>query len=271
MPAPSEPHGYDALYGAFDSPLARRMRKEAYGEDIGQHSWLRAEELRRDVARLRLAPASRLVDLGCGPAGPLACVAGSTGCRAVGIERSRPALEAGRARISSLGLAERAMLVAADLDEALPLGSASVDAATSFDVVLHLRDRAALYREVARVLAPGGRFLFTDSGIMTGAISDAERAARSARGHIDFVAPGLNERLLEAAGLRVLDVEDRTASVLGNAGGRLSARLAHREELEALEGPAGFEAERRYLETVIELTRRGAVSRMAYLAESAAG
>jgi SAM-dependent methyltransferase len=52
----------------------------------------------------------------------------------------------------------------------------------SLDVVLHLRDRAAVFAEVARTLEPGGRFLFTDAGIVTGAVSDDEVARRSLHG-----------------------------------------------------------------------------------------
>jgi hypothetical protein len=38
--------GYEATYREFDSPLMRQIRREAYGEDIGQHSWVGAAELR---------------------------------------------------------------------------------------------------------------------------------------------------------------------------------------------------------------------------------
>jgi 2-polyprenyl-3-methyl-5-hydroxy-6-metoxy-1,4-benzoquinol methylase len=31
----------------------------------------------------------------------------------------------------------------------------------SIDVVIHLRDRAKFFRDVANILHPGGRFLFT--------------------------------------------------------------------------------------------------------------
>jgi CO/xanthine dehydrogenase Mo-binding subunit len=64
-----------------------------------------------------------------------------------------------------------------------------------------------------------------------------------------------------------LRIEDRTAALLGNARGRLSARLAHRAELEQVEGTAYFERQVRYLETVVELAERGATSRVSYLAE----
>jgi hypothetical protein len=99
MPSPDS--GYDPSYCEFDSPLQRRLREEAYGEDIGQHSWVVAAELRRDTARLRLSRASRLLDLGCGPCGSLTFIVKSVGCRGVGIDRSHLAPAAGRVRISA--------------------------------------------------------------------------------------------------------------------------------------------------------------------------
>ena len=51
-PEPSHVKNYEPLYAAFDSPLMQQLRREAYGEDIGQHSWVTADELRADIARL---------------------------------------------------------------------------------------------------------------------------------------------------------------------------------------------------------------------------
>jgi hypothetical protein len=115
---------------------------------------------------------------------------------------------------------------------------------------------------------PGGRFLLTDAGVITGPVSDQEVLRRSLHGHTQFVAPGFNERLLDAVGFRLLETEDRTASVVKNAAGRLDARLAHRSELERLEGRSIFERRQLYLETVLDLFRRGAMSRVMYLVES---
>ena len=269
-PADSGARGYDSFYKEFDSPLMRRLRSEAYGEDIGQHSWVTAEELRADIARLGLSTSSRFLDLGCGPCGPLTFVLCSVGCRGTGTELSASALEVGRARAASLGVDRLATLLEADLNEPIPLPSGYFDAAMSLDVVLHLRDRAAMFQEVARTLVPGRRFLFTDAGVVTGEISDEEVLRRSAHGYTQFAAPGFNERMLERAGFQLLETEDRTASVFRNATGRLAARLAHREELQQVEGVAGFERQQQYLETVIEISRRGAVSRTMYLAESRA-
>ncbi len=224
--ADSTASGYDDLYGAFDSRLMRQLRAEAYGEDIGQHSWVTAGELRDDIARLRLSPASRFLDLGCGPCGPLTFIVQAVGCSGTGTELSAAALAVGRARAASLEVESLVTLLEADLNQPLPFATGSFDAAIALDVVLHLRDRGELLREVARVLATGGRFVFTDAGVVTGAISADEIAQRSVHGYTQFAAPGFNERLLEQAGFRLLETEDRTASVWLNAEGRRAAARA---------------------------------------------
>ncbi len=62
---------YESLYWEFDSPLMQQIRGEAYGEDIGQHSWVDADEVRADIVRLGLSPSSRLIDPGSGSCRPL--------------------------------------------------------------------------------------------------------------------------------------------------------------------------------------------------------
>jgi SAM-dependent methyltransferase len=264
--AESEDRGYDDFYKDFDSPLMSRLRLEAYGKDIGQHSWVTAQELEEDVPRLALSRASRLLDLGCGPGGPLAFIAGQVGCPASGADLSREALAAGRKHAASLGLDRLVTLHQTDLNEPLPFASGSFDAVMSLDVILHLRDRLGVFREVARVLVSGGRFLFTDAGVIASFISNEEVRLRAVYGYTQFVPPGFNEHLLELAGFQLIEHHDRTASLLKNATGRLAARRAHRAELEPIESSTHFERHQRYLETVIALSRRGALSRMMYLA-----
>ena len=263
-----ESSSYSDFYERFDSPLMRRLRAEAYGTDIGQHSWVTAGELEQDAPLLGLTGASRVLDLGCGPGGPLAFLAGMFGCRGIGVDVSAPAVASARSRAITLGIAAAVGFEEADLDAPLRFPDASFDAAISLDVVLHLRDRGALFREVGRVLTPGGTFLFTDAGIVTGPVSDDDIRLRAVHGSTHFVPPGFNERMLESAGFRVLEHKDRTASLLENARGRIAARRAHRAELVAVEGGTGFERQLRYLEAVVDLSQRRALSRMTYIAQA---
>ncbi len=86
-------------------------------------------------------------------------------------------------------------------------------------------------------------------------------------GFSQFCAPGFNERIIERAGLVMVETENRTAALLENATGRLTARQKHASELEQVEGASGFARYQDYLRSVIAMAERGALSRMMYLAE----
>ena len=259
--------GYEAIYEQFDSPLMRRIRRQAYGEDVGQHSWVSADELRADVERLALTKESNLVDLGCGPCGPLTFLLSITGCRGTGLELSPAAIESGRARAVRLGVQHLISLRVADLNLPLDLDPGSFDAAMSLDVVLHLRERARFYAEVAHLLVPGGRFVLSDAGVRTGDMTAQEERRRSANGFAQYTLPGTNEELLDAAGFRVIGTEDCTESVVRNAAGRLAAVKAHRAELDEILSATEVEKQIDYLEVVVALAGRRALTRIMYFAE----
>jgi SAM-dependent methyltransferase len=96
--------------------------------------------------------------------------------------------------------------------ERIPLRSGSVDAAWSQDAMCHM-DKAAVVAEVARVLKPGGHFVFSDWIAKPGfSDEEAELLARL------WAFPSLwtleeYAAALEAMGFEVLLVEDRTAKV----------------------------------------------------------
>jgi SAM-dependent methyltransferase len=259
--------GYDRLYSQFDSALSKKLRAAAYVRDIGQHSWVSAEELESVVPALGIGASSRVLDLGCGPGGPLTFLAQQSGCSGTGVDLSAPAIEAARTRADALGLRALLHFQQGDLDVRLPFPSGAFDAAMSLDVILHLRDRETLFHEIARVLKPGGHFFFTDAGVLTGSLTEEERRLRASTAPLVFVAPDFDARALESAGFRLIDSHDSTEHVITVARGRLSARTLYREELLTQEGDAEFVKQQRYLETVVALSERRALSRISYLAQ----
>jgi SAM-dependent methyltransferase len=77
---------------------------------------------------------SRLLDVGCGPCGPLVFAVKSTGCMGTGLDVSASAIGSGRARASVAGVQDRVALLEADLNLPIPFDGSSFDAAISLDV-----------------------------------------------------------------------------------------------------------------------------------------
>jgi hypothetical protein len=61
---------YDAAYGNFQTSLYEEIRREAFGEDIGQNSWLTAGEQDKFLSWFGLAAGKTLLDVACGAGGP---------------------------------------------------------------------------------------------------------------------------------------------------------------------------------------------------------
>jgi hypothetical protein len=64
---------YGASYGHFTSDVYSEIRRQAYGKDIGQNSWLTLDELERFISFLNLTTSSRVLDVGCGSSRPRTC------------------------------------------------------------------------------------------------------------------------------------------------------------------------------------------------------
>jgi SAM-dependent methyltransferase len=157
--------------------------------------------------------------------------------------------------------------VRADASEALPFASGSFAALLCVDTVNHLRDRARVFEEWARVLAPGGRVLFTDPITVTGPLSSDEIAIRASIGYFLFVPPGEDERLLRDAGLRPLAVEDATENMAAVAERWRLARAKRAGALREIEGEQTFDGQQRFLDVTARLASERRLSRFAFLAE----
>ena len=257
---------YNTNYGNFQTALYAEIRREAFGEDVGQNSWITADELDGFARRLEVGPGKTLLDVACGAGGPALRVAAKTGCSIVGIDRHEQAIETARALAAERGLSERASFRVEDAGGQLPFADASFDAVLCIDAINHFPDRPRLLAEWVRVLKPTGRLLFTDPITVTGPLANAEIAARSAGGFYLFVPHGYDERLLAERGLRLLACEDVTANMANIAAARHAARSKRSADLREIEGDADFEQQQHFLEVAARIAGEGRLSRFLYVA-----
>jgi SAM-dependent methyltransferase len=185
------------------------------------------EGLREATAQL-LGPADslrgeRILEVGCGAAQCARWLV-AQGAEVVAMDLSSGQLR--HARQAVAGDASAPLLVQADAS-ALPLPDASVDIACSaFGAIPFVTDSAAVMAEVARVLRPGGRWVFSTNHPMRWCMPDdpgpaglvVERSYFDRRPYVEVTPDGrpvyveahrtLGDRVRElvGAGFRVLDV-----------------------------------------------------------------
>jgi SAM-dependent methyltransferase len=267
-PTPSDAFDfYGSHYRRFGSPLAAAMRREIYGEDLGQTGWRSAAEQLEIADLLELGPDRRLLDVGCGSGGPSLALAERTGCAVTGLDIEAAGIAHAQSVASARDLAARVTFLALDCGGHLPFPDGGFDAVLSVDAINHLPDRQATLVEWARLLRPGGRLLFTDALVVTGPVSKPEIDIRSSLGFYLFVPPGVNEAALAGAGLTLLKVADRSSATAGIAARWHDVRARHAEELVLEEGAAWFEQRQRFLATTAQLAASRRMSRFLYLAE----
>lgn len=258
---------YSAQYGQFATDVHAQVRRTAFGEDIGQNSWLTLDELEQFAAWLGLGESSRLLDVACGSGGPALHLARLTGCEIVGVELYAEAVANGNRLAVEAGFETRARFVQADASQPLPLAGGAFDAILCVDAINHLRDREHVLADWARLLAAGGRLLFTDPLTVTGVLGSDEIATRTSIGYGLFVPLGENERLLIEAGLSVVTVADTTDSKAEVARRRHDARAQHEETLRQIEGDETFEGRQRFFDVAATLALERRLSRYVYVAE----
>jgi tocopherol O-methyltransferase len=164
-----------------------------------------------------LGPGDAAIDFGSGIGGPTIHMARVTGASFVGVTNNERINAIARAKAARLGLEGQVSFRTVDDVgyKSLPFGDGAFRAATFYESVCHLTDKAALFRELARVLAPGGRLAGMDWIQRTFGEHQTEADV------IRFMAP-VNEaisipwhgtvegyrRLLEDAGLEVVIARD---------------------------------------------------------------
>jgi SAM-dependent methyltransferase len=123
----------------------------------------------------RLAPGERVLDLGCG-AGTDSLVAAQmvgAGGDVTGIDMTAPMLAKARAAATEMGMSN-VEFVEGEAEQ-LPFSDASFDVVISNGVIDLVPDKDAVFAELYRVLAPGGRMQIADVTIQTPVSEEGRR------------------------------------------------------------------------------------------------
>ena len=124
---------------------------------------------------LHVKPADHILDVGSGIGGPARYFADRFGCRVTGIDLTAEFCELARELTRATRLDANIGFVDGNALR-MPFAAASFDGAYSMNVSMNIADKAALYREIHRVVKPGGWLMLSE-------------IAKGAGGDPDFPVP----------------------------------------------------------------------------------
>jgi len=166
------------------------------------------EATRELAARMKLQAGMRMLDVGCGIGGPARYFAGEMGCAVNGIDLTEEFVSVAKSLTQLVGLEKSAEFRQGNA-LALPYEAETFDRAYTIHVLMNVADKAGVFREVQRVLKPGGWFVMFDilrggEGPLQYPVPWAANEETSFVGTLEEYRNGL-----EAAGFKVEEVRDR--------------------------------------------------------------
>jgi ubiquinone/menaquinone biosynthesis C-methylase UbiE len=151
-----------------------------------------------------------ILDVGSGTGGPARFLAATYGCRVAGVDLSEPFVDAARYLTERTGQSGRVSFqTGSALD--MPFHNRVFDAVLLQHVAMNVADRPGLYREIRRVLKPGGRFATFDVVSNGGKPHYPVPWARTPDTSF-LMSPAATREAIERAGFRALAWQDDTAA-----------------------------------------------------------
>jgi SAM-dependent methyltransferase len=190
-----------AVLGPEDQRLApRQLAALDQFHTLGLGATARLGEL------IGLSSALSVLDVGSGLGGSARFLAATHGCRVTGIDLSPSFVAAARYLTERTGQGDRVRFETGDA-LALPVEEGCFDVVLLQHVAMNIADRAELYREMRRVLKPGGRFGTFDAVLAGGEPHYPLPWARTARTSALLTAEA-TRAAVEKAGFRTLIWQD---------------------------------------------------------------
>jgi len=200
------------------------------GPDISTASRRTVEHM---AAKAGALEGKHVLDLGSGYGGAARVLASEHAANVTCLNLSAVENERNRALTREAGLDDKITVVDGSFDS-LPFEASTFDLAWSQDAILHAPDRRAVLDEVARVLKPGGEFIFTDPMQSDTLRDPTPLKPIYDRIHLpDLASFGFYREELSERGFEEVSVEELTGHMRTHYA-RISEELdARRDELDA--------------------------------------
>ena len=104
---------FDSTYSHFTEQVLDAVRKETFGEDIGQNSWLTRDEYDRFIGWLHVEGGHRVLEVASGSGGPAGYLAGQSGCHVTGIDSNEFGIATATRAAAESNLTDRMKFIAA--------------------------------------------------------------------------------------------------------------------------------------------------------------
>jgi sarcosine/dimethylglycine N-methyltransferase len=188
------------------------------GEDIHVGLYKNSEEpiieashrtVRHMAEKLKLDDSKTVLDIGSGFGGAARYLASTFGCQVTALNLSEKENQRARMLNKERDLEDKITVIDGSFED-IPAEDNSFDAIWSQDAILHSGNRERVLQEVARVLKPGGQFIFTDpmqaddcpEGVLEPILN---------RIHLSSLgSPGFYRETLKNLGFKELSFEERT-------------------------------------------------------------
>ena len=185
-------------------------------------------------------PQHKVLDIGSGYGGAARHLANTYGCHVTALNLSEKENQRHRELNQERGLNEKITVVDGSF-EAIPAEDQSFDIVWSQDAILHSGHREKVLQEVARVLKPGGRFVFTDP-MQSDNCPDGVLQSILDRIHLTTLgSPKFYRANLSALGLTEVSFEEHTQQLINHYSSVLQETIDRQAELEKAVTPEYIE------------------------------
>ena len=247
----------------IDSPANRLLRRDVWlpGNDLGQQSFATVRYFDQMVERLGMDQNTRVLDVGSGTGGPAIYMASKSGCYMTGVEVNEVGIEVAHRLVKDAGLGDRVKFVQAD-GMSMPFEDESFDVAISMNVMNVFEDKVGLFREVRRLLRPGGTWAFL-SGTFDFDEGDDDIRERLARG---YAIPQYTDTLatykakLREAGFVIDEVVEYISDFRVQMNRWRDAWIRHRDAIAAEQGAEQTDHHIDYFTNYLEMIDTGKAS-----------